>query len=540
MVPSRPARSTLVGNLLVIATLAFQPKPLGALPLEGYLTETSLRQGEPLELHVRSEDPTYHVTLLQQRASLVKIADLGDFVGYNWSVPDSAWRGCNWPVTERVSVPDSWRPGAYLARLTAGPDSTRIPFVVRSRIPGSYAPILVQLSTNTWQAYNRYGGKSLYGAYAPGLVGRAYRVSFQRPFEGPYGTIEYALLWEYPFISFLESQGYLYEVCTNLDVHREPGLLDSYRLFVSVGHDEYYSKEMFDALEHFANSGGNLAFFSANTLWWQVRYEDAEQTMVCFKNASLDPLLHVDDTRVTVNWNAWPVLRPPATLMGVYYNNSSGIPEGPYRVYDPDHWAYAGVRVSPGQEFGYPMVGFEVDARTSDSPANVAVIARMELPDSDDGGVLRQAEMVYHERPGGGAVFAGGTVNYVQGIVPYYNPRMGLDGQADPVARAVTNNVLRRLSSGSTGGVGKHQPAASIRVITLGGDRYLEVTAPTPGVVFVHDVRGRSVVQFAHAGGNPTRFELCPNCMASGIYFATFRGPGVVGRSGAQRLVFLK
>ena len=530
------------GRLFIIPfiVLTLQPKALGALPLEGYLTETSLRNGDTLELHVRSEHATYHLSVLQQRARLMKIGDLGEWPGHHWSIPDSAWLGCNWPVTNRVIVPESWRPGAYLAHLVAGTDSTRIPFAVRARIPGSVAPILVQLSTNTWQAYNRYGGKSLYGAYAAGLSGRATHVSFQRPFKGPYGDTEYALLWDYPFISFLETEGYLYEVCTNLDVHREPGLLDSYRLFLSVGHDEYYSKEMFDELERYANSGGSLAFFSANTLWWQVRYEDAGQTMVCFKSAKLDPLLHVDDARVTVNWHARPVLRPPAALMGVYYNGSMGIPVGPYKVYDPGHWTYEGVQVSAGQEFGYPMVGFEVDARTSNSPANLEVIARNELPDSDNGGVLRTAEMVYHELSGGGAVFACGTVNYVQGIVPYYNPRTGLIGQADPIARTVTNNVLRRLSTGATPDARLRNVQTSFRVVYSGGDRFLEVTAPTPGIVFVYDIRGRRVVEFAPVAGETTRYELCPNCVASGIYFATFRGTDAGGRSDAQRLCILK
>src|SRR5262245_13610994 len=155
------------------------------------------------------------------------------------------------------------------------------------------------------------------------------------------------------------------------------------------------------------------------------------------------------------------------------------------------------------------MVGFEVDARTADSPANTEVIARIELPDMDNGGVLRAAEMVFHERPGGGAVFAGGSVNYVQGIVRYYNPRMALEGQADAVAREVTNNVLRRLSS--TGSGAAPVPIKTrISVAYSQGEPFLEVMAPMPGIVQVEDVRGHRVVKPVQVGEGSTTFALGP------------------------------
>lgn len=539
-VPSRAVIHEWLQPIAFFILLLLPRESPRALPLEAYASEMSVHHGDTLELHIRSEHPLFHLTVQQQKTSLVRIADLGEFPGVNWTIPDSAWQGCQWPITNRVVIPESWNPGAYMAHLAAGTDSTRIPFIVRNRVPGAWSPILVQLSTNTWEAYNRYGGKSLYGAYEPGLVGRAYKVSFQRPFKGPYGDIEYASLWEYPFISFLESQGYQYEICSNLDLHREPHLLEAYRLFVSVGHDEYYSKEMYDKVERFANSGGNLAFFSANTLWWQVRYEDGEHTLVCYKSSTLDPLLHIDDPRVTVNWHAWPVLRPPARLMGAYYNGSMGVPEGAYTVVDPNHWVYQGLQVSEGQSFGYPMVGFELDARNASSPVNTEVIARVELPDLDNGGVMRPAEMVYHRRSGGGAVFACGTVNYAQGIVSYYNPRMHLQGQADPVACAITNNVLRRLSSPGVADLPQTILETSFRVTQSAGDLYLEVIAPTPGIVLLHDVRGRRVVEPLAVGEGMSRFELTRDRLASGIYFATFRGPGAPDYSNAQRVLILQ
>ncbi|MFQ5599281.1 MAG: N,N-dimethylformamidase beta subunit family domain-containing protein [Candidatus Krumholzibacteriia bacterium] len=444
-------------------TVVSVPNRASAAQLEGYATEISVVQGDTLELHIRCELATYRLRVLRQGERLRTVADLGEFVGQDFAVPASAWEGCAWPVTNRIAVPPTWESGAYLAQMDSGTRSSCVPFVVREEVPGSRGSILVQLSTNTWQAYNRYGGKNLYGAYAPGLEGRAHRVSFHRPHADCTGRdAGQFFFWAAPFLAFLESQCYAYEVCTGTDLHREPGLLDSYRVFVSVGHDEYYSKEMYDELERFLDTGGSLAFFSANSMWWQVRFEDDEHTMVCYKSRWLDPLTGTDDPRVTVNWHSWPVLRPPARLMGVYYNGSWGIPEGSYHVVDPDHWAFQGVPVDSGSAFGYPMVGFEVDSRTDDSPAGLDVIARTELPDHNNGGVLRPAEMIYYERTPeygfpdgrGGKVFAGGTVDYARGLMPSYDGRSV--GRADPVARMVTRNVLDRLGCA----LGNPEPAA--------------------------------------------------------------------------------
>ncbi len=441
-------------------------------PLEGYATESSVMHGDTLQLHVRSERPRYNISIWRQARTLVFVQQVGDAVGHVPPTAAHAWEGCDWPVTNSIRVDPSWKPGAYVARLDAPNVFIWIPFVVRPRVAGTHGSILVQLSTNTWQAYNRYGGKSLYGAFEPGLEGKAERVSFHRPYNyfGQNGSGQ-LFSWEAPFIAFLESFGYDYEVCTNIDVHRNPALLSHYRLFCSVGHDEYYSKEMFDALERSVDAGGNLAFFSANSMWWQIRYENDEHTIVCYKSSGRDPLLHVDNARVTTNWHVPPLLRPPARLMGVYYNGSSGIPTGGYQVVDPRHWVFQGVQVDSGQTFGNPMVGFEVDARTSDSPVGLDVIARTELPDHNDADVLRPSEMVYYERtpaygfatPHGGKVFAGGTVNYALGLMPAWNGPLQVRGRADPVARAVTVNVLDRLG-GTIAAPALVEPANAVSV----------------------------------------------------------------------------
>src|SRR4029453_3961072 len=116
-------------------------------------------------------------------------------------------------------------------------------------------------------------------------------------------------------------------------------------------------------------------------------------------------------------------------------------------------WVFRGLNVRADESFGTPMVGFEIDSRSADSPPGVELIARVELPDRAEGNVLRPCEMIYYERtpafgfsgPAGGAVFAAGSVNYAMGLMPYYNGWEHLSGQPDRIARGLTRNVLDRL-----------------------------------------------------------------------------------------------
>src|SRR5437899_6699601 len=140
------------------------------------------------------------------------------------------------------------------------------------------------------------------------------------------------------------------ECCTSIDLHEDRSLLSHYQLLVSVGHDEYWSKEMRDSVEEFIGSGGNVAFFSGNVCWWQIRLEDSSRTMVCYRNAIEDPLVGIDNSRVTVNWYSAPVNRPENYLTGVSFRHGAGIWQPcqssmeakAYRVVDSSHWMFEG------------------------------------------------------------------------------------------------------------------------------------------------------------------------------------------------------
>ena len=164
--------------------------------------------------------------------------------------------------------------GIYFARLvrtdgTSG--ASHVFFVVRN--DASHSNLLFQTSDTTWQAYNTYGGNSL---YVGSPAGRAYKVSYNRPFttRGT-GAEDFVFNAEYPMVRFLEANGYDVSYISGVDTDRRGGLLLNHKTFLSVGHDEYWSGQQRTNVEAARDAGVNLAFFSGNEVFWKTRWENS-------------------------------------------------------------------------------------------------------------------------------------------------------------------------------------------------------------------------------------------------------------------------
>jgi hypothetical protein len=190
-----------------------------------------------------------------------------------------------WPTTDTLKVGRSWVSGYYLIRVLlldgaqAGNSATTY-LVVNS--PRRDATMLMQVPVLTWQAYNSWGGRSLYDF--PGLGPRARDVSFDRPYawDGPGG--QGPLGWEIEFVRFVERNGYDVAYQSDVYTHAHPTSLLGHRLVAVAGHSEYWSKTMRDAFQAARDSGVNLAFMGANAAYWQVRIEDAGRTIIAYKS----------------------------------------------------------------------------------------------------------------------------------------------------------------------------------------------------------------------------------------------------------------
>jgi N,N-dimethylformamidase beta subunit-like, C-terminal len=370
----------------------------------------SVRAGESVELHAAANGARVEVEVVRDGPEPV-VAWRGTAVARPSTELDDAVvaDGCDWP--ECVSIPTGvdWPSGFYLVRLVRGGKAAPPTawFVVRAREPNASGCLLV-LATNTWNAYNDTGGLNLYtGATAvsferPLAIGMLAKPdgTGTRPADGARPYLEYTAahalgMWhgmagwagqERRFAHWAERAGLALDFAINADLE-DATVVSPYRLSLSVGHDEYWSAPMRDTVEAFVAAGGNAAFLSGNTCYWQVRVDGARMT--CFKHRfAEDPLLGRDDARVTTMWSDPLVRRPENALTGVtftrggYHRIHRSAPHGAggYEVHRPDHWLFEGTRLQRGDLFGAPnAVGYECDG------CDLALVGGLPVPTGADG-----------------------------------------------------------------------------------------------------------------------------------------------------------
>ena len=297
--------------------------------IQGFATDISVNRGQTISFKVNTNASAYRIDIYRigfyGGSGARKVATITPSAALPQTQPacltdaTSGLTDCgNWAVSASWAVPADAVSGVYIGRLVR-PDTggaSHIIFVVRDDSGGS--DLLYQVSDTTWVAYNDYGGNSL---YTGSPAGRAYKVSYNRPFIVRGG--QYARTWffadEYPMVRWLESNGYNFSYSSGMDTDRFGANLRLHKLFVSSGHDEYWSGNQRANVEAARAAGVNLAFFSGNEIFWKTRWENSidgsntpYRTLVSYKethaNAVIDPQ---DPPTWTGTWRD-PRFSPPA------------------------------------------------------------------------------------------------------------------------------------------------------------------------------------------------------------------------------------
>jgi hypothetical protein len=483
--------------------------------LEAYCWPRSVEPGETVAIHASTDLDGFSIEVARDGGNR-EVMWSGRGAAGRHAVPEAASAvGCGWPAALEVPVGERWRSGYYAVALTSDDERADAFFVVRSR-PQEAAPILMVLSTTTYDAYNDWGGSSFYTGgtqvsserpLAPGFLVKPepHRRKMQplpdREALWFFGWAEPLGLsvwsggagwwnWERPFLHWAERNGFDVDVAISTDLEAHPDLLGDRRMFVSVGHDEYWSWGMRDRLDAFTATGGNAAIFSGNTCCWQVRFGDERRTMTAFKyGADEDPVLGTADERTLSGlWSDRRIGRPETSTTGLTFTRGGysryglGVPRasGAYTVCRPDHWAFEGTRLRYGDAVGLAdsIVAYEVDGcelttgvdglptptHADGAPETLQVLAtaparlwkRDEQPTryaNEPGELEHAAAAVFGEgweanahrlehnhavlgaftTPGGGTVFNAGVTDWAYGL-------------GDGTVAQITRNVLRRLS----------------------------------------------------------------------------------------------
>ena len=359
-------------------------------------------------------------------------------------IPAPGWLDNRWRASLTLEAGEDWPSGVYTAQVDeAGEDAPPVYFIVRPGPRTAKAAMVVQIPTTTMNAYNNWGGASLYGYNSTPRAATA--VSFDRPQQSDaawprgYGFESEWTLRIKAFIEWLELAGYVADVVADNDLHEDAGLLDGYRLFVSIGHDEYWSSAMRAGFDRFVGAGGNAAILGGNTGYWRIRLEAEDaasrphRLQVCGRTREGDPL--ADAATATVTWREAGL--PENLSFGAGFAEGAGAwrgaaAPGAFTVWRPDHWVFQGTGLARGDRFGdgpeEVLLGYEtngvvwrldaaglpVPTGEDGTPAGYEILALAELDHWQTPG--NAAMGVFAPAPGAGLVFNAATTDWAKGL----------------------------------------------------------------------------------------------------------------------------
>jgi hypothetical protein len=394
-------------------------KPALNREVEGYMSRTSIQKGDKISLY-------YNVNPIATKKKSPEPADVKIEVfrtgwydgvgarkmfgpilvpGITQQMPTPGQDGlliCKWRDPYIIQTYDSWTTGVYLVKMTEmNPSSMRQSYAIfvlrddyRNSSSSSTPDIMFQLPFNTYQAYNIWGGRNLYRCNLSKGCQEARKVSFDRPFAAPenevgaFGTgageylsnvqpiqfypIKTTASWNYNMVRWMERNHLDVSYISNTDVHTKLPQLLKPKLFLTQGHDEYWTWAMRDHVTSWRDEGVHLAFLGSNAAYWQIRYEDINRTnstdnkdaigfdeeprtVVCYRRLKRDP----DKSKYSSI--KFRISRPEALMIGVEYVFPLGDPfDEDIVVSNHSHWVFRGTGVKEGDKIP-GILGYEVD-----------------------------------------------------------------------------------------------------------------------------------------------------------------------------------
>ncbi len=446
----------------------WQVSGVGDTTIQGFTTAMSVNLGQTESFKVQTTASSWHIDILRlgyyggdgARVIASNIQPSAPQPQTQPSCLTQASTGLidcgNWAVSASWTVPTTAVSGVYIAELTRNDTGgkSQIPFVVRD--DASHSQIIYQTSDETWEAYNTWGGNSLYQCTAPlcppgnpqGYQG-AFEVSYNRPWHTALDDNGESWLFnaEFPMIEYLEQQGYDVTYTSGSDVDANGSLLLNHKIFISSGHDEYWSAQQRANVTNARDHGVSLAFFSGNEVFWKTRWLPSTdgsntpyRTLVTYKethfNAPTDPQ---DPPTWTGSWED-PRFSPPAdggnpanSLTGQYFAVNSGTTDITVpSTYSQDLlWKNTAVAsLAPGKSVtlgaGLGTLGYEwdIDADNGFRPAGEIDLSTTteNAPQvfNDYGTNVVSANVTHHlslyKTSSGSYVFGAGTVQFAYGL----------------------------------------------------------------------------------------------------------------------------
>ena len=433
----------------------------GDLSIQGFATDISVNRGQTVRFKISTDASAYTVKIYRLGyygglgarywGDATITATLPQVQPAPYEDPATGIVDCGtWLESAHWDVPANAVSGYYLAVLQRTDNNGRshIPFIVRD--DASTADIFFQASDATWQAYNPYGGNSLYVGATSYPAGHAVKVSYNRPFitrggGGGGGAMEDWLFnAEYPMIRFLERNGYDIAYTTNTDMARDGARILQHNVFLSVGHDEYWSAEQRAAVENARANGVHLAFFSGNEVYWKTRWETSYdgnntpfRTLVCYKEGTIGEIFCGSKCDPSSEWTGlWRAPdgagyggnNPENSLTAqIGWDLATGSIQVPSNYRNLRFWrntSVASMGIEDVKVFPYGTLGYEWDFEQTTYESNYPP-GRIRMSNTTLNGKVHKLAMYKHSS--GALVFGAGTVQWSWGLDSWHDR-----GEEDP------------------------------------------------------------------------------------------------------------
>jgi hypothetical protein len=438
--------------------------------VEGYCSRTSVRAGEPITFYV-STNPASPFRIDIYRTGFYggtggrHMLSLGPFTGAVQADPPVAarrLRDCDWEPSATITIPNDWVAGVYVGKLVALREQLQsyLIFIVRDDRPADF---IFQCSDLTWQAYNRWPDH--FSLYDDGrnewYFGGDSQVSFNRPY-GKYcqhvdaplsiGSGEW-FLWEFPLAYWLEQCGYDVTYISGIDTHLDPDGLRRAKGFLSVGHDEYYSGQMFGHLKSAANAGVSLGFFSGNTACGRIQLAPDTRQAPSRTLRRVGVFGPPGGVQGLIDMDTLAHDRPYANELVGAQSTGPLIGGADWICREPRHWIFDGTGMKQGDSIP-GLVGWEWNG----DPARIVGLVIVASGSTRMGNGRLNGGMytaTVYSGPKGNSVFNAATCWWADGLSAppgYVRPAVFTPPQGpDARAQRITANVLERMRSARVG-----------------------------------------------------------------------------------------
>ncbi|WP_020659639.1 N,N-dimethylformamidase beta subunit family domain-containing protein [Amycolatopsis benzoatilytica] len=430
--------------------------PGPAHAIEGFADRSSVLPGAPVRLFVSTTAAHYTVTAFRMGAyrdsAALQVWKSSSMAGsvQPAAVVQQPTRTVVAPWRPSLDLPTrDWPPGDYLLRLDGDNSSAQfVPLTVRS--PSNAGKIVLVNAVTTWQAYNEWGGYSLYTSPNGSKAARSRAVSFDRPYQAQdmQGAGDF-LYFELALVRFAENLGVPLGYATDTDLHADPHLLDGARAAITLGHDEYWSAAMRQNTTAARDHGVNLAFLGGNEIYRHIRFAPSavgpDRVEIDYKSFAEDPYHQTNPLEATPEWRSPPFPRPESVLLGNFYRCNPT--RGNLVAANAGNWLLSGI-VHNGQSLP-GLVGNEYERVDLSVPTPRPIEVLFHSPVTC-GGRPDFADTSYYTTPSGSAVFSAGTQYWICALDAGCP-----EDHADPVAHAaitaITERLLRAYAAGPAG-----------------------------------------------------------------------------------------